>query len=113
MNLEGIAHWRAQKAEEYPDDTRNAEAVELTTALAAQLRSASATPEAARFCALVDFLFADDPDDDDNKLEVVRRWDDYRSRLCFDNFPETAIEYLHALLGIACEAAPEAIYLAR
>ena len=99
--LENTAHWRSQKAEEYPDDARNAEAAKLATALATQLRD-SVPLKAVEFSACV----ADALDlHSRNGHEVIRRWVEYRSRLGFDRFPETANEYLNDLIDIARDVA--------
>jgi len=113
MELEGTAYWRSQKAEEYPHDTRNAAAAQLATTLAAQMRGAEYTQEAAKFCAVVDFLFPEGDVDTDNVHEILRRWGEYRSRIGFDNFPDSAAEYLNDLLDIARDTAPEIAYLLR
>jgi hypothetical protein len=44
-------------------------------------------------------------------MELARRWNEYRSRIGFDNFPDSAEEYLIDLVEIAREAAPSAPYL--
>jgi hypothetical protein len=107
--LEGTAWWRSQKAREFPNDKRNAEAAERLTRLAQELRSTKA-PIVGRFTVISDFVFREG-DDDDEGMELARRWNEYRSRIGFDNFPDSAEEYLTDLVEIAREAAPSAPYL--
>lgn len=97
------AGWRHEKAEQYPDDERNAEAAERMTRLAAELPSLKGSEKGNIFEAFHDFIFSGD--DTDNPIEVVRLWGEYRSRIGFDNFPDNAGEYLDALMEIAREAA--------
>lgn len=107
MELEGTAHWRTEKAEQYSDDRRNTEAAKMLTELAEQLRKLAGSPKAVAFEKLHDFIFSDDDpdaDDPDNGLEVVRLWSEYRSRVGFNNFPEDAETYLDDLMELAREA---------
>jgi hypothetical protein len=111
LELEGTSYWRFQKAEQYPDDERNAMAASLSLKIAEQLRALKHdSKQAAAFEALSDFIFTDAADEDDI-TEVVRLWGEYRSRIGFDNFPGSAEEYLEDLLEIAREASPAAKYV--
>jgi hypothetical protein len=111
--LEGTAWWRSQKAEEYPDDPRNAEAVVMLERLAKGLRSATvpiAKQIVIQFSAISEFVLSEG-EDEDERHELGRRWNEYRSRIGFSNFPDSAEEYLTALVDIARDVAPAAPYL--
>jgi hypothetical protein len=113
LELEGTAHWRSEKAEQHPDDERNAEAASLCLNIAKRLRALeSHSKQAAEFEALHDFIFTDATDEGDS-IEVVRLWGEYRSRVGFDNFPLSAEEYLDDLLEIARDASPVAKYVSQ
>jgi hypothetical protein len=110
--LESTAQWRQEKAEQYPDDERNAEASKILHQLAEELRSLPATPEYNRYSAIHDFIFAEGDDSEDtNSHRVAERWNEYRGRIGFNNFPSSAKEYLNDLIEIACEVCPAAEYL--
>ena len=113
MELENTAEWRAQKAKEYPDDERNADAVAICQGLRRELLAGpqeDLQPESDIYDAVHDFLFSEGTDDGDEH-EVARRWNEYRGRIGFDRFPGSAKEYLHDLIEIAFEVYPASRYL--
>lgn len=104
MELEDTARWRSEKAAEYPDDSRNADAETLLLKLADQLRGITGSAKSTSFELFHDDLFCDDNEDEDkinSSNEVVRLWSEYRSRVGFRNFPESAEEYLDDLMELA------------
>jgi hypothetical protein len=102
MDLEDTARWRGEKADQWPDDQRNAQAQAYLTELASKLRGVAGTPKAVAFEALHDFIFSGT--DAENPVEVVRLWSEYRSGIGFRNFPATAEEYLDQLMELARDA---------
>lgn len=102
MELESTAHWRSEKAALYPEDGRNAAAQVHLLKLAAQLRDIAGSPKAIIFETFQDFVFSDN--EEENPVEVVSLWGEYRSRIGFNRFPSTAEEYLDELMELAREA---------
>ena|SRR6478672_3998221 len=110
--LENTAEWRSEKTEQFPDDPRNAEAADLLMKVAANLRSIDGTPEAKRFEALHDFVFAEGTlDETSDAFRLCERWNEYRSRIGFDHYPDSGKEYLDDLMDIAFETLPSTRYL--
>ena len=110
--LETTAEWRSEKTEQFPDDPRNAEAADLLMKVAANLRSIDGTPEAKRFEALHDFVFAEGTlDETSDAFRLCERWNEYRSRIGFDHYPDLGKEYLDDLMDIAFETLPSTRYL--
>jgi hypothetical protein len=58
--IESTADWRRRKAEEWPDDSRNTDAVKWLNELAEEVHKLAGTPLAARLEALNKLLNADD-----------------------------------------------------
>lgn len=102
MELEDAARWRGEKAIQWPDDGRNAQAQVNLTELASKLRGIAGSPKAVAFEALHDFIFSGA--DTDNPVEVVRLWSEYRSGIGFRIFPTTAEEYIDQLMELARDA---------
>jgi hypothetical protein len=99
--VQGTAYWRSQKAAEFPDDARNAEAERVLLSIAESLKGIRESPKAKIFERFHDLIFAGT--ETDNPSEVSRLWDEYRREIGFRRFPDSGEEYLDDLMALARE----------
>ena len=63
--IKDTAWWRLEKADQYSNDSRNAEAAASCSKIGAELRILGETPERERFVALHEFIFSEGVDGDE------------------------------------------------
>ena len=90
------ADWRRQEAEEHPGDPKNATAAELLGKLADEVEQFAGTEIEREFADLQRQAI-----DVTNGLASYNRiLSEYRSRVGFDQTPQTGKEYLISLMGL-------------
>lgn len=85
------ADWRARKAEEFPDDPRNAAAAELLGKLAAQVESRAFDRELLR-------KYSHIADAQDTSPDVVEEEQELIREVGFHFFPDSVDEFLKELI---------------
>jgi hypothetical protein len=112
--VESSADWRAEKAEQYPNDTRNMRSSQALTKLAEKLKSLPANDEnVAAYEAVMSRLV--ESDDCDEMIGVFEYESQYIGRYGFDypqdgdpaDFLEALTEYCQELVSKAEEQAAE------
>lgn len=99
--LEGTAHWRREKATDYPNDRRNDTAAEELERLAEAIRANPQSDAATRLRNLDEELtqrVRTEKNFDDSTLTI--ECSDYRRRIGFSEFPSTGEQYLATLAAM-------------
>jgi hypothetical protein len=86
-DLLATADWRRRKAEEHPDDGRNTDAALLLERLAEELPKLAGSISHKKLDALLS-------GDESDAYYFVEFANEYRRRIGFSAFPQTAAEYL-------------------
>ena len=87
--LEATAHWRLEKAEQYPDDDRNRPASELASRLAAEVRTLTDLSDLERLAK----VWADD----DGVYEASELESEARRHIGFHCFPDNGADFVRYL----------------
>ena len=101
FDLEGTAHWRREKATEYPHDRRNDMAAETLERFAEAIRTLPPSNVATRLQNLNKELVSRAQRGKNYDLStLIIECGDYRRRIGFSEFPNTAEEYLATLAAM-------------
>jgi hypothetical protein len=90
------ADWRRQQAEEHPEDPKNATAAELLGKIADEVEQFAGTDIERELADLQRQAI----DAAGGLASYVRTLGEYRSRVGFDQAPQTGKEYLLSLMGL-------------
>lgn len=90
FDIEGTAHWRLSKVDEFPDDHRNIEAATILERLASELRALEGTDHHRRLAQLAEELAEDG--------HFSRVLSDLTRAIGFHSFPASAADFLDELL---------------
>ena len=94
--LESAAAWRLRKVDADPSDHQSAAAAERLQQLADNLRQLQTSPLYREYGAICNWLA-----ESDEIADFAQLAHEYRLRIGIDAFPETAEDYLRALLRLA------------
>jgi hypothetical protein len=89
QDLENSAGWRRQKAQQYPEDTRNLEAAALLDRLAVEVRALTGSEIHHQLSATAEKC--------DDFCSFFESWSEYKRRIGFWEFPNGQ-EYLSDML---------------
>jgi hypothetical protein len=99
--IESTAHWRRDKATEYPNDRRNDTAADILDRLAEAVRVSPRSDAALRLQKLNEELILRSSADKNFDIStLIIECDDYRRRIGFSEFLNTADEYLATLAAV-------------
>ncbi|HUN42909.1 MAG TPA: hypothetical protein VMU81_21665 [Acetobacteraceae bacterium] len=95
-DLESAAAWRMRQVDADPSDRQSAAAAERLQRLADELRRIQSAPLFREYGAICNWLA-----ESDDITDFAQLAHEYRLRIGADAFPETAEDYLRALLDLA------------
>lgn len=95
-DLESAAAWRLRKVDADPSDHQSAAAAERLQRLADNLRHLQSSSLHQEYTAICNWLA-----ESDDITDFAQLAHEYRLRIGIDVFPETAEDYLRALLDLA------------